>query len=281
MKITPYLRPAGLLLLVAAAAFAGEQPRVLPLEGAQNVRELGGYPTTDGHRVKTGRLFRSAELSHLTPTDAEKLGTCDIAMIFDLRAVEERAKEPTTWAPDSEPLTIASNYHLDMSAFVAMFREGVPSAAAVSAAMTEFYRDSAYRLEPLLRLLFAQLARSDEAVLWHCSAGKDRTGVAAALVLTALGVDRATILKDYVLSAELYRMDRFIKAEDIDPKDPAAAWMRLPPDVLKVLGGVQPEWINATFSQIESDYGSVANYLDQRLGVGADQLAAIRANFLE
>lgn len=274
----------GLLAFTTPVAQAhANSTRVIELSGGQNFRDLGGYPGADGKTVKWGKLFRSSELNHLTAEDYQTISSLGIKLVCDLRSVQERASAPTVWTAEPAALTIASNYSMDLTRFAeAMSRPDI-SPAQVEAMMRESYKTSAYRLEPQLRVLFSQLANGESPVLWHCTAGKDRTGVTAALVLTALGVDREVIFADYEMSNQLYDMGRFRSRKSADDvNDPIAVmFAKVPPDVMKVVGGVNRTWLQSTFAQIEADHGTVLAYLEKQLGVTPDRLQTLRSHLLE
>lgn len=130
------------------------------------------------------------------------------------------------------------------------------------------------------RDLFQTLLAAEGAVLYHCSAGKDRTGVATGLVLTALGVPRETVLADYALSNRYYRMD-VSQAATRAPTAEMRMFASLPPEVVKVFQGVEPEYLEAVFQEIDRRYGGFDVYLQKELGVGPAEIAKLKATYLE
>jgi protein-tyrosine phosphatase len=243
-------------------------PRVITLEGAQNFRDIGGYRTADGRRVKWGMIFRSAELSQLTAEDIALLNQLGVTTVYDLRSTGERRGAPTAWTGEGAPDVVALDYEQDASAIGAALRSS-PTAESVRAGMAAFYPNALTMLNAEYRDMFEGLIAGEGATLYHCTAGKDRTGIATALILSALGVPRETIYADYLMSNRYYH--------------PAANPMmaQLPPEVVEALMGVDESYLRATFTAIESQYGTVEAYLDTQLGVDAADIARMRALYLE
>ena len=257
----------------AAQAVSDAHERLLPLRGVQNARDLGGYRTANGRTVRWNRIFRSAELSHLTPQDKAQLSTRGLAVIHDLRSVGERAVHPTDWTGRGAPRIVAIDYSMDMAVFGTFFRDGATVEQARKG-LTATYRELLVSQRPQHRALFADLLKDRGATLYHCSAGKDRTGIATALILSALGVPRETILADYELSNTYYRPD-YSQGAANNPQ--AKAFLQLPEDVRTTLMGVDRRYLQAVFDMIDRDYGSMKAYLDRELGVDADDLRRLRA----
>lgn len=225
--------------------------RVPGLQGASNFRDLGGYRGHGGRPLRWGRLFRSDQLSGLTAADRERLRPLGLTRAFDFRGTQERAAQPyalpglTQYSLAIEP-TVAQN----MAALVAA---GLPlSAERMTELMEELYRrlvdDEAHRFAEW----FGHLLDDDAPQVFHCTAGKDRTGVAAALLLLALGVPRDVVAQDYLLTNQLYRR-------------PATLSEHVPEDALAVLWSVQPRFLDAALDEIDRDPGGLEHYLAQRM----------------
>jgi len=182
-------------------------PRVLPLEGASNLRDLGGWRTAEGRRLRHGRVFRSAALHGLTESDLVRLSETGLRTVCDLRGTREAARAPSRLPPGAEA------HPLPIEPFVgASLKDMLERGAATGEGATDLLRQAylAYVSDhlPAYRRLFALLLEeARRPLLFHCSAGKDRTGLGAALILTALGVSREQILADYVATDQFWRRD--------------------------------------------------------------------------
>lgn len=258
--------------------------RVLPLEGGRNFRDLGGYATEDGRRVRWGRLYRSGTMAGLTEADYAWLDGLDVEVLLDLRSNEERIEEPTAWAVD-QPLYLARSYSgaNDSSALREVFASGNVTPETMRDAMAGFYRDLPRAHAPAYRELFDRLAEGETPLVFNCSAGKDRTGVAAALVLSALGVPRETILADYALSDDLVDYAAAFTPEDGQAPAEDSPWAflrRLPPATVAPLLESDPAYLASALEAIEEEHGSVDAYLRDVLAVDERDLAALRAQLL-
>ncbi|WFE41342.1 tyrosine-protein phosphatase [Micromonospora sp. WMMD998] len=258
------------------------------LVGAPNARDLGGLPTTDGRRVRAGRLVRAAALGRLTDEDLPVLGKLAPACVVDLRAAEEQAVAPPdrlVGAPRVVHLPVYDAAHPvftyvsamvqghDLDAYADLARDGMPGA------MTAIYRWFVTG-EPA-RAGFGAAARlaADDAnlpLLFHCSAGKDRTGWLSVVLLTALGVPEPAIRADYLRHNELTESLREVLLAAMTKRrpdlDPAAA---LP------LLEARPEYLDAAYDEVRRAYGSFEAYLSDGLGVTDEVRAALRARLLE
>lgn len=249
--------------------------RLLPLEGGKNFRDLGGYETVDGRRVRWGRIYRSGVMSSLTANDYRYLSQLDIAVVCDFRAASERDAEPTDWRAGAVE-QLAWDYEIDTAVFVAAFADGMSETASAEA-FTGFYRAMPAEFADRFAALFRSLESDPQATTFHCSAGKDRTGVAAALILEALGVPREAVLADYALSDTFvdYMADIDANRASVDPEDPMAFWVNLPDEVLAPFMRSDPAYLAAALDQIEADHGSVEAYLTDVLGVDIEQLRTL------
>ena len=255
------------------------QARLLPLQGGHNFRDLGGYATRDGRQVRWRQLFRSGTLAHLTPADHGCLAALNIRTVCDLRTTAERNSEPSSWTP-SAGRTMTWDYELDGGAVMGVFRVGTPTPERVRAAITEFYltapEDFADRLSAVFRVLGAQEA----PLVMHCTAGKDRPGVAAAIVLRALGVSTQAVIEDYVLSASLLDLQQLYGGRNFQRRGSWEFLSTLPPEIRAPLIAAEPEYIEAMLGALDQRYGSVDGYLASRLGVTDAALGHIRELYL-
>ena len=161
--------------------------RHIPLQGAANFRDLGGYNNRHGQRVRWRQVFRSDNLSDLASADWQQISELGIELVADMRNDAERERWPTTWPEHLSVDFLMRDYEMDLRQLGEVG-----------------YHILAYQQVDLLRGFFRTLAQSDgPTVLVHCTAGQDRTGFACALLLDLLEVPLETILEDYSLSHEL------------------------------------------------------------------------------
>jgi protein-tyrosine phosphatase len=241
--------------------------RSVALQGATNFRDLGGYTGHAGRPVRWRKLFRSDHLGALTAEDLSTLAPLGLSQVLDFRGRKERS-----WMPSRLPATPVHSLAIEPTV-VQRIAEHEASGTAPSAQDTVHLMNQTYRAfvqhnTPQFAQLFAQVLQADAPVVFHCTAGKDRTGLAAALLLHALGVDEATVMQDYLLTNQLYRV-------------PAHFSSQLPQAVAAVLWGVQPVFLEAAFAVIQEQYGGVDNYLHNGLGLNAAQRDRLRAAYLE
>jgi len=241
--------------------------RHLNLAGASNFRDLGGYLTRDGRTVRWRQIFRSNHLGHLTDDDAAILRALGVKSAFDFRGTGERTEalcgmpDITVHSLPVEPTVVA--------ALRAIAASGTPlSADHAVEVMRDSYRSYVQQNTPRFRTLFAHLLEDRAPLVIHCTAGKDRTGFACALILHTLGVPDDVISEDYLLTNQFYR------------RDPNSA-SDLPDHVKQVLGAVQPAFLGAAFEAIDADYGSLENYLKDGIGLGAAERTALAARYLQ
>lgn len=228
--------------------------RSLSLAGATNFRDLGGYLGHGGQMVRWRTLFRSDNLSRLTSQDIATLGEVGVSKALDLRGVAERSADPYLLPGiDSHSLAIEPTVLTGMKALLESGHR--LSAQDAVELMLQTYRDFVHDNAPRFAELFGHLLGSREPLVIHCTAGKDRTGFAAALILLALGVDRSVVMEDYLLTNALYRT-------------PRAPSIYVSSDVQDVLVRVQAEFLVSSLHEIDTAYGGVEPYLAQALGVG-------------
>ena len=241
--------------------------RVWRLQGAPNFRDLGGYIGHEGRPLRWRRLFRSDHLADLTPDDHARIQPLQLARTFDLRGVAERAATPyelpgvTQHSLAIEP-TVVQRMH-DIAAAGATL-----TAPVVTELMNELYRALINDRADRFAELFEHLIDSDAPSVFHCTAGKDRTGIAAALVLLALGVSRDVVRADYLLTNELVR-------------DPAPIDNHTPLEARAVLWRVQQGFLDTALRIVDADHGGVERYLTQRLRLTPAARSALNERYLQ
>ena len=241
--------------------------RVLPLQGASNFRDLGGYPGEGGRPLRWRRLFRSDHLGGLTEADQQLLAGLGVSRAFDFRGVHERAAVPYS-LPGlvQHPLSIEPTVVQTMQAVVA--RGEALTVPVVVELMNELYRGLVNDQSHRFAELFEHLLDHDAPAVFHCTAGKDRTGFAAAMILLALGVPRELVLQDYLLTNRHFR----------HPKMPPSA---IPPEAVAVLWGVREDFIEAALHAVDRDHGGVERYLAERLKLTPAARQALRERYLQ
>ena len=243
--------------------------RLIALEGATNFRDLGGYEAACGRRVRWRRLFRADGLHALTPGDRGTLEALGIEEALDLRYGPERAAEPA-----SLPESVAS-VHVGLadkpanSLLETLNVGGVPSAEAARRWLTASYAGYPGKYAPACGAILRRLAAEGAPpVLFHCTAGKDRTGFAAAVVLEALGVPRATVMEDYLLTNRHW--DRGSREPD-----------GLPREIYEPVFAAREEYLAASWAALDREHGGLEGWLDSAVGFGEAGRARLRAAMLE
>ncbi len=261
---------------------AGE--RVLPLQGAQNFRDLGGYRSESGKRVRWGLLYRSAEMSGLTVADYDYLRGLGIKTVCDFRSTDERAAEPTAWPAGDAPDLVAADYDLrTVMAQSGARMSDLRSTEDARAAFASFYVSMPTMLAAQYRDMFQSLLRRDAPLAFHCTAGKDRTGMAAALILSVLGVPRQTIIEDYALS-QLYYSPTGHAPQGADVARAAAdqaAQAGIAPEVAQVFMGADPGVLTIALNRIDAEQGGPVALVKARYGLTDDGVALLRRMYLE
>ena len=244
-------------------------PHAVPLEGASNLRDLGGWQVADGRRVRRGLVFRSATLANLTGRDVEAVAALGLRTVCDLRGTEEAAHRPSRLPAGAERVALPIEPTVGASLRDLMQREQSTGEDVVDL-LRRAYLDYGTRFIGAYRALFDLLLDPPRhALLFHCSAGKDRTGLGAALVLTALGATRQTVLADYVATDRLWQRDFALPANT--PKPLADA-----------LYGTHPALLEAALDAAEEAHGgSTPLLLERGLGLDAPRLQRLRDLLLE
>lgn len=237
--------------------------RRIDLEGISNFRDLGGYETTDGRSVKWRTIFRSDTLASLTDNDVETVCGLGVSTACDLRYAEERESEPSRFlGHDSVEVLALGLDSRPGASFLDSFELSTDPRAAAQTYLLENYRQYPFLYAGAYRAIFARLLAGEQLVI-HCTAGKDRAGTAAAMVLTALGVPRETVFEDYLLTNTYWdRGGR--EPPDMDAETVAAIF------------AARAEYLAAAFEAIESRFDSVDAYLADQVGLDEPTRSRLR-----
>jgi protein-tyrosine phosphatase len=231
--------------------------RLIDLESAYNFRHACGYQTQQGTFAEWGRIYRSGEICNLTEHDIERLNFLEIKTIIDFRTEQEKAD-----CPDANLSTVKNRIDLPIDAGSMVYNiqkySALTNGREIMREVNRFLvRNCINEYSAFFKICSD---KKNIPILFHCSAGKDRTGLAAALLLSAIGVDRETIITDYCLSAT-YLLGR----EDLQTDDPIKA----------AIFTVTDDYIKAAFEIIDTEFNGIKNYLTKTLGVDIDLLRTI------
>ncbi|MFE3776288.1 tyrosine-protein phosphatase [Streptomyces sp. NPDC057579] len=257
--------------------------RRVPLHGAVNCRDLGGYRTEDGKQLRYGRLFRSDSLAKLTPEDVTAVGGLGLRTAIDMRVASEVSFDgadrlPTGLAVTSLPIDDTGLFAAMQAAIATkdpVAQQRLLGDGKAEALMRDMYptfvTNAANRAA--FGTMLTRIADGDRLpLLFHCTSGKDRTGWLSYLLLRLLGVPHTTALEDYLLSNTLrHDADAAVRAQL------KQAGMMQDPDLLIPLQEVRTAYLTAGLDRLHRDYGSIPRYLATGLGVDARTTARIRA----
>jgi protein-tyrosine phosphatase len=272
---------AALLILLGCAA-APQHPSRIEVTGSRNLLDLGGYHTVDGREIKQGVLYRSDHLSQISKRDLEKLSALGVKTVYDLRSEEETESFPQR-LPEIVPVKVVSLpvFYLGLDPRVMARRiviSGDVEEGDFHHIMIEAYRTYALEFRSQWSAILKGLAEPETPpALIHCTYGRDRTGVAVAIILSSLGVPREKVMEDYLLSNKFWES----KTDLYSCLANWASCFRTPRNEVRALMEVRPEYLQAVFLAIEEHYGSFDNYLDQGLNIDEQTLERLRTALLE
>jgi protein-tyrosine phosphatase len=261
--------------------------RMVALQGACNFRDIGGYRTQQGRSVRWRRVYRAGVLSYFVADDHVRLHDLGVQAICDLRRVEEREREPTRWPkhveysapahlswPDSDSIPTIRNFAAHRP------RTG----PGMFDAMVDLYRALPEWMGPRIRGMFECIAEDRLPLVVHCAAGKDRTGIAIAVLLRALDVPQDVVLDDYLLTNDAGDFEQFLRGHKDTQLGLAAdnhPLLAMPDDMRAVLFSARTEFLEAAFEEIERRFGGLDAYLERTAGVSAAVRARVSATLLE
>jgi protein-tyrosine phosphatase len=270
-----------LLILLGCAAAPPQDPSRIEVTGSRNLRDLGGYHTMDGRQIKKGVLYRSDHLGQISKADLEKIAALGVKTEYDLRGEAERASSPPR-LPKVVPVKVVtlSVFYQGLEPWMTARKilEGHVEEGEFHDVMVEAYRSYALDFRPQWSKLLKGLAEPGTLpALIHCTYGKDRTGVAVAIILRSVGVPQETVLEDYLLSNKFWES----KTELYSCLANCASCFRTPRSEVRALMEVRPEYLDAAFEAIDKKYGSFEGYLREGLEIDEATLEHLRSALLE
>jgi protein-tyrosine phosphatase len=245
--------------------------RKVNLQGAINFRDIGGYVTKDGHHVKWGKVYRSADMSNLTDADLAELKRRNITYDVDLRGRQESQQAPDKLNPNTDYILCPAG----SDSLVNNITKDIAAHKNSDSIMTAFYSNTNYltdRYKPFFNKLL--IVPDNESLVFHCTAGKDRTGIAAALFLYVLGVPYNTIIADYT-ATNYYR-----QSESAKSISSMVQLMRMDEKSAKNLKLAKKEYLDTNFNAIKMRYGSVDNFLRIEIGLNDKEIALLKKKYL-
>ncbi|MGR8919218.1 MAG: tyrosine-protein phosphatase [Gammaproteobacteria bacterium] len=247
-----------------------DDPRIIRLDGARNVRDLGGLDTLDGRRTRRGRVFRGDGLSRLSDADLERVGALGIRTIIDLRYRRERERAPDRLPAASPPALIHRGIapRGSLEVFEALNHRGADAATATRLMCDNYARMPFEHAAEFRAVLHDLMAPASAPHLIHCTSGKDRTGIVVALLLRVVGVDDAAIVADFALSN--------VEHQPVDVFEPQAD-----PAAVAVIMSAAPQFLDAALAAVDAAPGGFSGYLERALGLGADERGRLRELLLE
>ena len=272
------------------------QDRILDIDGTLNFRDLGGYQTEDGRTVQWNRLYRSAQLDRLSAKGIKQTAALGIKTVVDLRFSHESAKYPTIPAavPDAQMMSWHQAQVADsekrskdmQSSWESSLDSHDPK--KVKDAMRLNYPQKLYSHAAIYREMLLRLAKSKTPLLFHCAAGKDRTGVAAALILSLLGVSYQQIIEDYLLTQQQLegRIDEWIAggagAQGVkENQDFQSSLKEYPAQVIKPIFAADITYIETLLEYVSEKYGNFAEYANSQLGLNDGVIQQLRQHLLD
>ncbi|MBA4197379.1 MAG: hypothetical protein C0459_07480 [Chitinophaga sp.] len=244
--------------------------RKVYLQGCVNFRDIGGYKTSTNKTVKWGKIYRSAEINKLTQQDINELEKRNITTDIDFRGLEEAKKAPDAVWKNVDYIRCGAGSETNMN-----WIQALRTATNGDSLMITYYEkiDSlGLRYKTLFSKLLTQ--KNNEAIVYHCTAGKDRTGIATALILYTLGVPMQKIFEDYEAS-------NYYRQADNNRMIQMISTMGTNKNVAESIVTVKASFLQATLNKIITQYGSVDNFLEKELGIGAKEKAMLQSKFLE
>ena len=254
--------------------------RHLDFDAIHNFRDFGGYATACGRELKRGRLYRSANHHRATDADLERMRELGLAVVVDLRQPAERTREPSRRWEGFACEIVQNDLAEDHRNFIELLQDSDLSPGWFHDHSTGFYERAPYeaRHVDLFRRYFRAVADSEGAILVHCAAGKDRTGLICALTHHVAGVHRDDLLADYLLTNDEARMEE--KMRFMRPWLQAVLGRTASDAALRVAVSVHPDYLERAFAVIAERDGSIDGYLERTLGLDEAMRERLRARLI-
>lgn len=267
--------------------------RVLNIEGVINFRDLGGYLTGDGREVKWGQLYRSAQLDRLSQKGIDDMAAMGIQVVVDLRFSDETNRYPTireavpdadllSWHDEAETQATGESDDIQRS-----WKDSLATndPDQVREAMRVNYPKKLYSHRAIYRTMLLRLSQGQLPLVFHCAAGKDRTGVAAALILSLLGVSNEQIVADYLLTQnEIQHLLETWMSGGAGHNDDSADFQKklasYPRNVVQPVFDADERYIQTLLSYVDSRYGGFMNYAAEKLELSQGDIDGLKANLL-
>lgn len=257
--------------------------RTSPFRGIPNFRDLGGHTTTDGRKVRLGRIYRSQGFGEATLADRDLLNSYNFRTIFDLRSERERKRTAAAWPHGTDVRRLDFNARNDLRAHMGEFVATIvanPNSHGVEQAMLTTYRSMASTFAPILPIIFDHLlADTHMPAIVHCHAGKDRTGFVCAAILTALGVPASQIMADYENTNDYLEITQM--GEDLSRNFNKNFGLGLTIEALRPALEARREYLELALAHVAKEYGGMERYLEDAAGLSPDRRELLKNQLLE
>ncbi len=255
-------------------AYQSEEHRKILLDGTSNTRELGGYKTKDGKSLKWGVLYRSDKLSELTDPDQKYLTQLGIKTVIDFRSEEEKQNEPDQVPSNLKYIEMPIEADGAIRPKVEAILKGDLN-EDVGAILVETNKEFISDFSGVFKSFIESLVENQEPTLFHCTAGKDRAGFAAALVLLAVGVPEEIVIEDY-MKTNKYTEETI---QDYINKINLYSLGNVDAEILRPLLGVEERFIRAALDEIKLNYGNIESFIKDGLEIPDESIVELK-NFL-